>query len=206
MGIIYFLFESNTFAWKTQWNYLGVFGNFLGDVSVQSYYYLRICVSNKYIWHIHRISKDQWAIILLSSIEYICWNRSAKIIEVSRRKSIFIKKKVILAANSHKLEKKGFHHSRSSCRSVYTHLECLCAFMSWLAWGYWSYGVMFWMWIFKGITPFLFFRPGRGSKLSGGTGRWAIILWNLGTFLIFPNFLRSYVLSRSTTPLYHVYK
>ena len=39
--------------------------------------------------------------------------------------------------------------------------------------------------IFRGVFgsagEFLFWR---------GSGRWAIILWGLGTFLIFPNFLR----------------
>ena len=41
-----------------------------------------------------------------------------------------------------------------------------------------------------------------------GTGIWAIILWGLGTFLIFPNFQRSYVLSRlgtrEATPIFHI--
>ena len=43
-----------------------------------------------------------------------------------------------------------------------------------------------------------------------GTGSWAIILWSLDTFLIFPNFLRSKVLGSSATHetrcIYHVYK
>ena len=41
-------------------------------------------------------------------------------------------------------------------------------------------------------------------------GRWATILWGLDTFLIFPDFLRSSVLSRSSTRevtrVCHVYK
>ena len=41
--------------------------------------------------------------------------------------------------------------------------------------------------------------------VGAGTGRWAIILGGLDTFLIFPNFLRSSVLSRSATRIYHVY-
>ena len=43
-----------------------------------------------------------------------------------------------------------------------------------------------------------------------GAGHWAIILWGLDTFLIFPNFLRSLVLSRlatrEATGIYHVCK
>ena len=35
--------------------------------------------------------------------------------------------------------------------------------------------------------------------LGGGAGHWAIILCSLDSLLIFPNFLRSEVLSRSTT-------
>ena len=31
----------------------------------------------------------------------------------------------------------------------------------------------------------------KGFILAGGSGHWVIILWGLGTFLIFPNFLRS---------------
>ena len=46
--------------------------------------------------------------------------------------------------------------------------------------------------------------------LAGGAGRWAIVLWGLDRFLIFPNFLISQVLSRSATReaylIYHVYK
>ena len=38
------------------------------------------------------------------------------------------------------------------------------------------------------------------------TGHWAIILWSLDTFLIFHNFLRFLVLSRSAPRIYHVYK
>ena len=45
---------------------------------------------------------------------------------------------------------------------------------------------------------------------SGGAGRWAIILWGLDTFLIFPNFLRFSVLrclvTREETRIDHVYK
>ena len=90
--LIYFLFESNTLAWKTQWNYLGVVGNFLRDVSVQTCYYLRICVPNKYIWHIHRISKNQWAISLLSSTEYICWNKREENWGFSQKEYFYQKK------------------------------------------------------------------------------------------------------------------
>ena len=50
-------------------------------------------------------------------------------------------------------------------------------------------------------TPILFL------LFSGsGTAHSRIILRSLDTFLIFPNFLRSEVLSRSATRLYHVYK
>ena len=45
---------------------------------------------------------------------------------------------------------------------------------------------------------------------GGGHGRSAIVLWGLDTFLIFPNFLGSYVLghsaTREATLIYHVYK
>ena len=41
-------------------------------------------------------------------------------------------------------------------------------------------------------------------------GYWAVVLWDIGTFLRFPNFLGFKVLSRSatceTTRMYHVYK
>ena len=53
-----------------------------------------------------------------------------------------------------------------------------------------------------------FWRGGGGG--GGGAGRSAIVLWGLDTFLIFPNFLGSYVLGRSAareaTLIYHVYK
>ena len=53
-------------------------------------------------------------------------------------------------------------------------------------------GVFYWYW---------------GSfHFGGGTGRWAIIPGGLDTFLILPNFLRSSVLSRSATRIYHIYK
>ena len=34
----------------------------------------------------------------------------------------------------------------------------------------------------------------RGFRFGGGTGRLAIILWSLNSFLMFPNFLRTIVL------------
>ena len=44
---------------------------------------------------------------------------------------------------------------------------------------------------------------------GGGAGRWVIVPWGLGTFLIFPNFLGFLVLSRSAAreaiPLYTIY-
>ena len=48
-----------------------------------------------------------------------------------------------------------------------------------------------------------------GNKDLKGVGHCGIILWSLGTFVIFPNFLRSWGLSRSATRetirIYHVY-
>ena len=50
-----------------------------------------------------------------------------------------------------------------------------------------------------------------GSFASAGkwAGRWVIVPWGLGTFLIFPNFLGFLVLSRSAAreaiPLYTIY-
>ena len=41
------------------------------------------------------------------------------------------------------------------------------------------------------ISSFHANRIGKVFLLAGGTGHWAIILWGLDTFLIFPNFLRS---------------
>ena len=43
---------------------------------------------------------------------------------------------------------------------------------------------------------------------GGGRGawRWAFILWSLDPILMFPNFLKPQVLSRSATRIYHVYK
>ena len=58
---------------------------------------------------------------------------------------------------------------------------------------------------FKSLFPVL-------TKFLFCQGDWALgfIIWSLDTFLIFPNFLRSFVFSRSTTPeangIYHVYK
>ena len=52
----------------------------------------------------------------------------------------------------------------------------------------------------------LFCQYWRQFYSGGGAGHQAIILWRLDTFLIFPNFLRSQVLSRSATRRYHVYK
>ena len=50
----------------------------------------------------------------------------------------------------------------------------------------------------------------QGFHFGGGTGHWAIILWDADTFLIFPNFLSSQIFSRSATReatrIYHVYK
>ena len=51
---------------------------------------------------------------------------------------------------------------------------------------------------------------GKIFNLAGGLGTGHSILWDLGTLLIFSNFLRSKVLSRSATRedilIYHVYK
>ena len=38
-SLIYLLFDSNTFAWKTQWKHLHVLGDLPGEVSVQSCHY-----------------------------------------------------------------------------------------------------------------------------------------------------------------------
>ena len=48
----------------------------------------------------------------------------------------------------------------------------------------------------RGIWGWLRFLWGWGVVVGGGVncwgaGRWAIILWGLGTFLMFPNYLRS---------------
>ena len=60
-------------------------------------------------------------------------------------------------------------------------------------------GDFFWYWGFH-----------LGFCFGWGTGLWAIVLWDLDDFLIFPNFLRSQVLSCSAaceaTPIYHIYK
>ena len=49
-----------------------------------------------------------------------------------------------------------------------------------------------------------------GVVRPGGAGRWAIILWGLGTFLMFSNFLIPKFLSRFAahegTRIYRVYK
>ena len=46
--------------------------------------------------------------------------------------------------------------------------------------------------MFNGSTiGYRVFEAGSGFYFGGRAGRWAIILWGLGTFLIFPNFLRS---------------
>ena len=54
-----------------------------------------------------------------------------------------------------------------------------------------------------------FFASISGYFVSAGEGgrgawRWAFIQWSLDTFLMFPNFLKSQVLSRSATRIYHV--
>ena len=41
---------------------------------------------------------------------------------------------------------------------------------------------------------------------GGGAVHGAFILWGLDTFLLSPNFLRSYVLSHSASRIYYVYK
>ena len=57
-----------------------------------------------------------------------------------------------------------------------------------------------------------FVLAGEGGGRGGGVGagRWAIVLWGLDRFLMFLNFLRFQVLSRSATReayrIYHVYK
>ena len=71
----------------------------------------------------------------------------------------------------------------------------------------------------KGIERIMFngsaigyrvFEAASGFYFGWGTGRWAIILWGLDTFLIFPNFVGSSVLSRlatrEATRIPHVYK
>ena len=45
----------------------------------------------------------------------------------------------------------------------------------------------------------------QSSQFGGAAGPWAIILWDLGTFLMFPNFLRWYVLGSSANRIYHHY-
>ena len=43
--------------------------------------------------------------------------------------------------------------------------------------------------MFNGSTiGYRVFEAGSGFYFGGGAGRWAIILWGLDTFLIFPNF------------------
>ena len=63
------------------------------------------------------------------------------------------------------------------------------------------------LWLLFGAFLLL---SGGPFALAGENGHWAVILWSLDTFLIFPYFLRSYVLSRAArrqaTPIYHVYK
>ena len=49
--------------------------------------------------------------------------------------------------------------------------------------------------VFEAALVFMWGSPLR----SGGDGHWVIILWGLDTFLIFPNFLRSWILRRFAT-------
>ena len=45
---------------------------------------------------------------------------------------------------------------------------------------------------YLGVAPvFVGVGGGGGGVNCWGAGRWAIILWGLGTFLMFPNYLRS---------------
>ena len=80
-----------------------------------------------------------------------------------------------------------------------------CFILQWLM-GYLGLALVF---VWGGFSASV----GRGFILAGGggrPGRSAIVLWGLDTFLIFPNFLGSYVLGRSAareaTLIYHVYK
>ena len=63
-----------------------------------------------------------------------------------------------------------------------------------------------WVSVFRGVSA----GAGRGFHFRGGPGRWAVIPWGLGNFLIFPNFLGSLDLgcsaTREATCTYCVYK
>ena len=57
---------------------------------------------------------------------------------------------------------------------------------------------------FFAIIGEMFIFAGVGGE--GGAVHGAFILWGLDTFLLSPNFLRSYVLSHSASRIYYVYK
>ena len=74
-----------------------------------------------------------------------------------------------------------------------------------------SIGILSITGIFKGVWMFLAWVESVAGYLGLALvfGRWVIVPWGLGTFLIFPNFLGFLVLSRSAAreaiPLYTIY-